>query len=110
MHDIVKISPECYWQPDDQKLQNCFLAKLEEDIIIITFNNFNNISVMEVKRLIKGSSEISQAEYEYKFSSMVKIVAVSLVHDDHNPWLAVMYHNNETNKCCITRLAIASSV
>ena len=105
VHNIKSIWPDCTWQIEDPNLQNCFLAVLNKDIIIFTFSNIDNKSVMEVKRTI-SSSVITPAEHQYKFPCVVKIAAASLVHGDQNPWLAIMYHDSKTNKCCITRLAI----
>ena len=105
LHNIKSIWPDCTWQTEDPNLQNCFLAVIKEDIIIITFSNIDNKSIMEVKRTI-SPSVITPAEYKYDFPCVVKVVAASLVHGDQNPWLAMMYHDNKTNKCCIKTFAI----
>ena len=104
MRDIVNLKPEqiTSWKIEDSTAQNCFLAVLKEDIIILSFIITNGKSVMEVKRLISHSS----TEYMYPFPRVMKIIVASIVPGDQSPLIVVVYHDNMHNKCCIKRFKI----
>ena len=108
MRNIVNLKPEqiTSWKIEESTVQNCFLAVLKEDIIILSFIVTNSKTVMEIKRLTTQS--ISPTEYTYPFPCVMKIFTASIVPGDGNPLIAVVYHDSTCNKCCIKRIKIPS--
>jgi len=106
MHDIVNISPEHSWQVGDPNLQNCFLSLLKEKIIAINFHTANGKSIIEVKRLATKTSVVSPTKYKFGFPYMVKIITASVIPDDQEFMMVVVYHDSTTDNCCIKNITM----
>lgn len=100
------ISPNCKWFIENSTLQNCFISVHEGVIFTISVFTNSNKSIMEIKRLL-GHTEISSVEHKLEFPRVVKVVTASVIADNQNPLIAVMYHDERTKKCYIKRVAIS---
>ena len=98
----VSIKPVCNWHITEPALQNCFLSLLQDYIVMISFTNINDKSIMKVKRPV-NFLPASPADYQFEFPSGIKIVAASIVSASK---VVVMYHDNKTNQCFIKTIII----
>ena len=98
----VSVKPVCNWHIAEPSLRQCFLSLFQEDIVMISFNNVNDKSIMKVKRPI-NFLPAAPADFQFEFPSGIKIVAASIVSASK---IVVMYHNNKTNQCFIKTITI----
>lgn len=98
------IPPDCIWTIKNCTLQSCFLSVLKGVVFTVLTLTCDNKSIMEIKRLL-NHQKISPVEYQCEFTCMVKVVAASGI---QNPLIAVMYHNDDTGKCYVKRVALSS--
>lgn len=110
MHNMVRIPTDhmCSWKTEDSTWQNCFLAMLKEEVMMISFSVADNKSIMKVKQLTP--SELPSVDFKFVFPSIVRVITASIVPGNQNPLLAVLYHDIKANKCCIKRFDILLSV
>lgn len=90
----------------DTNLQNCFLSVRNGRVIVIAISlniDFDK-SIMEIKQLQVKPTSVLPAEYLFEFPCVVKIFTASFLPDVHNPEVIVLYHDNITNSCCVTRI------
>ena len=99
-----RIPPICIWTIKNSTLQGCFLSVLKGVIFIVLSITNDNKSIMEIKRLL-DHSKISSVEYQFEFPCVVKVVAASGI---QYPLIAVMYHNDETGRCYVRKVALPS--
>ena len=98
----VSIKPVDNWRITEPALQNCFLSLLQEEIIMISFGNTDDKSIMKVKRPI-NFLPASPADYQFELPSEIKIVAASIVSASK---IVVMYQNNQTKQRFIKTITI----
>ena len=89
---------ESSWVIEDLFITGCLLSILKEEIFITTFKNINNRTLMEVRLFNSANptSPITKPIYCYDFPSVVKGITVSVISDNS---IAVIYHDNKSNKC-----------
>ena len=91
------------WSLLDPLLCNCFLSVFNGEVFAITFKNVDGKSILEMRECAK--SFVSSLDYQFKFPSIIKAVATSIVPELSNT-LVVVYHDNKTNKCFVKKLSI----
>lgn len=99
--------PERSWVIEDLFMKSCFLSAFKEEVVITTFKNINDRTVMEV-RLINSMSVTSAMPKlirQYNFASVVKVVTASAICGVPNT-ITVIYHDDKANKCVTMRLHI----
>ena len=110
---LEKYDKECYERPLPAKswivegpfIKSCFLSILQEKVVVTTFKNINDRTVMEVRVLNSPSEASSELKpiCHYDFSSVVKVVTVLAVLPNT---ITVIYHHEKANKCFTMRLRI----
>ena len=97
--------PEKSWIIEGPFIKSCFLSVFEEKIVITTFKNINDKTVMEVRMLSSPGEDGSLLNpmCHYDFSSVVKVVTVLAVLPNT---ITVIYHHEKANKCFTMRLRI----
>ena len=101
------IPSNCIWTIKNSTLQSCFMSVFKGVVFIVLIVTNDNKSVMEVRRLL-DHPKISAIEYQFEFPCVVKVVVASVIPGNQNPLIAVMYHNDKTDKCYVKRVALSS--
>ena len=110
---LCECDKECYeqslpmrnWLIEDLFITGCFLSVLKEEVVIATFKNINERTVMEVRLFnVNAISSVPKPKCQYDFPSVVKVVTVSVISGAPNNAIAVIYHDYKTNKCTTIRL------
>ena len=97
--------PNCSWPIKTSTLKNCFLSVLKGVIFVISIFTNNKRSVMKIQRLL-DNSEFSSVDHHIEFPNEVIVVTTSVISDDKNRMIVVMYHDKISNKCLIKRVSI----
>ena len=93
------------WLIEDLFITGCFLSVLKEEVVIATFKNINERTVMEMRLFnVNATSSVPKPKCQYDFPSVVKVVTVSVISGAPNNTIAVIYHDYKTNKCTAVRL------
>ena len=104
-HHNEIVAPNWQWSMKNAVIQNCFVTVLDsKEIFIISIYNTNHKSIIEIKRLL--DQDILSVEHQLEFQHMVKVVTGSVTFGTQNHLIAVLYHDDKTNKCYIKRVAL----
>ena len=93
-----------YIEDSPTDLQNCFMSVHYKEVLVICCKIVDNKTILEVRRLKSNPTAVLSPEFNFTFPYKVKIITVSVVPCCESLVFAVIYHNNETNKCCIKRI------
>ena len=96
------IKPVCHWHIREPSLQNCLLSVLKQDIVVISINSVDDKTILEVRRPMNLLPYLP-ADYHFEFPCKIKVVATSIISTSK---IAVMCHDDTTNKCFINTFTI----
>ena len=84
------------WVIEDHKLQDCFVFVLKGEVVVVTFMNIDNKTIMNVWQFNNFVLIIMpKPEGQFDFQSMINVVTASISDDT----LTVIYHDDKRTKC-----------